>query len=172
MTGAATGRALIRLAMAVGLAAGANVRAAEDDWALRANDARWLFQTSVYTRHYHYDPRHNNHQRLLNLERWNSAGNGLGVALFDNSFGQPSQYVYGGKFWRPFDGSAPLLHMKLTAGLISGYKGEYQDKIPYNRNGIAPAIIPSIGLSGRRYTGEVVLLWNAGAMVTFGVYLN
>jgi len=172
MTGAATARALIRLALTLAVAAGANARASEDDSALGVDDARWLFQTSVYTRHYRFDPRHNNHQHLLNLERWGAAGNGLGVAFFDNSFGQPSQYVYGGKFWRPFDSSVPLLHVKLTAGLISGYKGEYQDKIPYNRNGIAPAIIPSVGLSGRRFTGEVVLLWNAGAMVTFGVYLN
>jgi len=162
---------LPRLALLVCLAAAGNVRAAEDASTAQPDDARWLFQTSAYTRHYHFDPRHNNHQHLLNLERWSAAGNGLGIAFFDNSFGQPSQYVYGGKLWRPVD-SAPLLHLKLTAGLISGYKGEYQDKIPYNRNGIAPAVVPSVGISGRRFATEVVLLWNAGAMVTVGVYLN
>jgi len=160
----------VLLAIAFGAAA-AGVDAAEDAASPQSREARWLFQTSVYTRHYHFDPRHNNHQRLLNLERWSAAGNGLGIAFFDNSFGQPSQYVYGGKFWRPLD-SAPLLHLKLTAGLISGYKDEYQDKIPYNRNGIAPAVLPSVGISGRRFSTEVVLLWNAGAMFTVGVYLN
>lgn len=168
MIRAAAGKALLLLAFG---AAATGVAAAEGDASPQADDARWLFQTSAYTRHYHFDPRHNNHQHLLNLERWSAAGSGLGIAFFDNSFGQPSQYVYGGKLWRPLD-SAPLVHVKLTAGLISGYKGEYQDKIPYNRNGIAPAVVPSVGLSGRRFTGEVVLLWNAGAMVTVGVYLN
>jgi hypothetical protein len=162
----------LRWVLVAALTIAGGVQAAEDESSEpQGEGARWIFQTSVYTRHYHEDPRHNNHQHLLNLERWSAAGNGLGIALFDNSFGQPSQYVYGGKFWRPLD-SAPLVHVKLTAGLISGYKGEYQDKIPYNGHGIAPAVLPSIGISGRRFSAEAVILWNVGAMITVGMLLN
>jgi hypothetical protein len=171
MIGAATGKNRLRLGLGIALMASAGLAAAEDAPPPPEDEARWYFQTSVYTRHYHEDPAHNNHQHLINIERWSAAGNGFGVALFDNSFGQPSQYVYGGKFWRPF-GSAPLVHVKLTAGLLNGYKGDYQDKIPYNSRGIAPAILPSVGISGERFATEVVLLWNNGAMFTVGVFLN
>lgn len=172
MTGAAIGRTLLRSAVGIVLSLAAGLAAATDEPAPSpAGEPRWYFQTSVYTRHYHPDPNHNNHQQLLDLERWYPSGYGFGVAVFDNSFNQPSQYVYGGRFWRPFD-SAPLVHVKLTAGLLNGYKDEYQDKIPYNSRGIAPAILPSIGLSGQRFATEVVLLWNNGAIFTVGVFLN
>lgn len=171
MIGAAIARELPRLALIVVLVLAAGLAAADDEPVAPGDEARWYFQTSVYTVHYHPDPNHNNHQQLLNLERWGMSGYGLGVAFFDNSFDQPSQYVYGGRFWRPFD-SAPLVHVKLTAGLLNGYKDQYQDKIPYNSRGIAPAILPSIGFSGRRFATEVILLWNNGALFTVGVFLN
>ena len=164
-------RQWLHLAIGTALTVAAGAASAEDGLQPRADEARWYFQTSVYTKHYHEDPRHNNHQHLLNLERWNAEGNGFGIAFFDNSFNQPSQYVYGGKFWRPLD-SAPLFHFKLTAGLINGYKGEYQNKIPYNGHGIAPAILPAVGFSGERFATEAVLFWNVGAMITVGIYLN
>jgi len=135
-----------------------------------AEDARWYFQTSATTRHFRYDPRHNNHPNLINVERW-SGRDAIGLAFFDNSFDQPSQYVYWGRLWRPLD-SAPLVHVKLTAGLLHGYKVEYRDKIPYNSRGIAPSILPAVGVSGKRFAGEVVLLWRVGAMVTVGVYFE
>ena len=62
-------------------------------------------------------------------------------------------------------------YMKLTGGLLEGYKGEYRDKIPLNRFGVAPAIIPSLGARYDRVSAEVVLLGAAAAMVTVGVRL-
>ncbi len=130
--------------------------------------ARWLLQTSVYTKHFTPSPEHNNNQKLVNLEYQRPDKIVLGAAAFDNSFGQPSQYVYLGKLWRPLE-SAPMLHVKLTGGLIHGYKDKYRDKIPYNGSGIAPAIIPMIGLSGKHISGEVMLFGTAGVMVAVGV---
>jgi hypothetical protein len=93
----------------------------------------------------------------------------LGAAAFKNSFGQPSQYVYIGKLWRPLD-NYQLLHLKLTWGIVHGYKGEYKDKIPLNSDsGFAPALLPSIGLSGKRFTTDVVFFGTAGLIVTVGV---
>ena len=138
------------------------------DAALAEEAGRWLLQTSIYTAHFSPNPEHDNTQKLLNLEyrptdRWL-----VGAAAFDSSFGQPSQYVYYGRLWRPFE-SAPLLQVKLTGGLVHGYKGKYRDKIPLNTGGIAPALIPSLGLSGRHLSAEVVLFGTAGAMATIGV---
>ena len=129
---------------------------------------RFYLETSVYTRHFNYDPDHVNQQKLL-LGEWNVTEQWLvGAALFDNSFGQSSQYVYGGYRFRPFEKLQPL-YIKISAGLVHGYSGEYQDKIPFNSSGVAPVIIPSVGYCISRYCSEVVIFGTAGLLVTFGV---
>lgn len=133
-----------------------------------AEEARWLLQTSAYTKHFNSSPEHNNHQNLINLEYQRADRWLFGASAFDNSFRQPSQYVYFGKLFRPLD-TVPLAHVKLTGGLIHGYKGQYRDKIPLNDHGVAPAIIPAIGLSGKHVSGEVNFFGLAGMMVTLGV---
>ena len=136
---------------------------------------RFYLQTSIYTLHYNPTPEHVNQQNLLNLEwRFNSFAAGgqwlAGLALFANSFGQSSQYLYGGWLVRPFDGLQPL-YFKITAGALHGYKGEYQNKIPFNSSGVAPAILPSVGYCYSRVCSELVLFGNSGLMVTLGVTL-
>jgi hypothetical protein len=131
--------------------------------------ASWYFQTSLYTQHFSPDPKHVNHNVLLNLE-YQRADNWLvGGAQFRNSFGQPSQYVYFGKIFRPLS-ATPNLYLKLTAGVVHGYKGEFRDKIPLNGNGIAPGILPAIGYDfyGRRFATEVIIFGTAGLMWTVG----
>ncbi len=129
---------------------------------------RFLLETSVYTRHYHYDPAHNNDQNLL-LGEWNITEQWLvGAAMFDNSFSQNTQYVYGGYRFRPLS-SLPALYFKISAGLIHGYKDEYQDKIPFNGGGIAPVIIPTVGYCLNRFCSELIFFGAAGLMATVGV---
>lgn len=131
---------------------------------------RWYFQTSAVTVHFDSAPEHNNDQQLLNVE-WQHRGRWVfGGAYFQNSFGQPSQYVYGGRIWRPF-ATLSSLHLKLTGGLLHGYKGEYQNNIPLNNLGVAPALAPAIGFSGRRFATEVVLFGNSGLMWNVGFFL-
>ena len=131
----------------------------------QARNSRWYLQTSAYTYHYSDDPDLNNYQWLLNLE-WQSPKWLLGGAFFYNSFGQPSQYLYGGMLWRPLNSG---FYLKLTSGLLHGYKGEYQDNIPLNDLGVAPALIPAIGYSGKRFATELIPFAAAGIMWTVGV---
>jgi hypothetical protein len=91
-----------------------------------------------------------------------------GVALFQNSFGQFSQYVFGGLQWRPIEDNQPF-YVKLTAGPLHGYSGQYKNKLPYNSSGVAPAIIPGVGYCVKRYCGEFVLLGANAALFTIGV---
>jgi hypothetical protein len=129
---------------------------------------RFYLETSVYTKHFHYDPAHDNHQDMI-LGEWNVTEQWLvGAAEFNNSFGQASQYVYGGYRFRPFESLQPL-YFKLSAGLVHGYEGQYQNKIPLNNSGIAPVIVPSVGYCLSRFCSEVVVFGTAGALVTFGV---
>lgn len=125
----------------------------------------WTLQTSVYTKHFDPDPDHNNDQNLIGVEAL-FANNWLaGAAVFDNSFGQPSQLVFVGKTW-------PILrsdhwYLKLMGGLLHGYEEPYEDKIPLNGLGVAPAIIPALGFRYRKVFAEANL--GGLAVVTFNI---
>jgi hypothetical protein len=127
----------------------------------------YYFQTSVATTHFDPKPYHNNNTALLNLERRSGTGFIVGGAVFQNSFDQPSEYLYVGKlYWLPR--TRETLYAKLTGGLIHGYKDEYKDQIPFNKYGVAPAILPAIGFQARTLGGELVVFGTAGAMLTLG----
>lgn len=127
------------------------------------------FRTSVYTVHYNPKPEHNNHQKLINVEYIRPDDWLVGLAVFHNSFGQPTQYVYLGKDWTLWQPHPDWrLRGTLTAGLIHGYKDEYKDKIPFNNLGIAPAILPTLGLQYKNVFIEAHLFATAGVMTTVG----
>ncbi|QXI11241.1 sn-glycerol-3-phosphate transporter [Pseudomonas zeae] len=135
----------------------------------QANEAdNWYLQTSVYTMHFNPAPEHNNNQKLIGLEYRDELNRIAGGATFRNSFNQRSNYAYAGK---RFDSEQSPFYLKVTGGFIQGYRGEYKDKIPLNRYGAAPAIIPSAGLKVGKIGGEVVLLGNSALMINLGVYL-
>lgn len=126
----------------------------------------WYAQTSLYTRHYSPDPEHNNHQDLIGIERNQASGWVFGGATFRNSFRQRSNYAYVGK---RYDSSEYPVYLKVTGGLLQGYRGDYKDKIPLNRYGVAPVIIPSVGTHYGPLAAELVFLGANAAMVTSGV---
>ena len=129
---------------------------------------RFYLETSLYTHHFSYDPAHVDKQKLI-LGEWNITEQWLvGASFFDNSFGQPTQYVYGGWRYRPFEQLQPF-YIKLSAGLVHGYKDPYQNKIPFNHSGVAPAFVPSVGYCINRFCSELVLFGTAGMLVTLGV---
>jgi hypothetical protein len=134
---------------------------------------RYYFQFAYYTIHFHYDPDHQ--QSYLFDAEYHFKETFLGgqwiagMALFQNSFGQFSQYLFGGLVWRPIESAQPF-YVKLTAGPLHGYSGQYQDKVPLNSSGVAPAIIPSIGYCVmKRYCGEFALLGTNAALLTIGM---
>ncbi len=133
---------------------------------------RYYFQFAYYTIHFHYDADHQQ-SYLFDAEyhfkeTWLGGQWIAGMALFQNSFGQFSQYLFGGLVWRPIEEHQPF-YIKLTAGPLHGYSGQYQDKIPGNSSGVAPAIIPGIGYCVKRYCGEFVLLGTNAALLTIGM---
>ncbi len=90
-----------------------------------------------------------------------------GLGLFNNSFDQFSQYAYGGYIFN-LDGALENIHVKITAGIVHGYKDEFQDKIPMNNSGYAPAIIPGIGWKKDKLGVDMILLGDAGLLFTVG----
>ena len=91
----------------------------------------------------------------------------FGISLFNNSFGQFSQYYYYGYKW-PLKFIAQSAYFRLTGGLIYGYVGEYEDKLALNYGGWAPVIIPSLGWRHERLGFDVVVLGDAGLMFLVG----
>lgn len=149
-----------------------------------------LFQTSVWTKHYSPEPDHINTQRLINFEyyfaqtpkvidstlektlSWRDEIRWLaGIGTFKNSFGQQSTYVYGGGRYDYPLGDNIVAYAKLTAGLLHGYRGEFKDKIPFNDLGVAPIILPGLGVQYRRVNVELVPFAAAGVMLNVGFYL-
>ena len=55
--------------------------------------------SSLYTKHYDPDPDHVNDQNMLGFEGQTKDKRVMGLAVFDNSFGQESQYLYVGRKW-------------------------------------------------------------------------
>lgn len=126
----------------------------------------WRFQTSLYTKHWSPSDEHVNNSKLLNIEFETSSRWLYGFAHFDNSFGQPSQYLYAGYSWPLF--SKDWAYFKLTGGLLHGYKEPYDEKIPLNQLGVAPAIVPTFGLRYKRVFTEFQILGAAAITVTAG----
>jgi len=136
---------------------------------------RFYVQTSVATVHFNSDPDHDNTQNLIYGEwrlpqRFLEGQVLVGAAFFDNSFGQSSQFVFGGLLWRPIE-KAPEFYIKVAAGVIHGYTGEFKNKIPANSSGYAPGIVPGVGYCYNRFCGEMILFGTAGMLWTIGMTL-
>ncbi len=145
--------------------ANAELIAATDDF--RFSYAPSAFHRSGMIGHVRYN---NLFSAELLTERWRILGadrTTIGAAIFNNSFGQPCQYVFAGPEWDLMPLQSGWLFANVTAGALHGYTGENQDKIPFNRFGTAPAAIPSIGWRYSQAAVVMSLLGNSGVLISF-----
>ena len=113
------------------------------DWSDKPGDRVWLL-ASPYTKHYRPSPEHK-YVWLIGAARERADGALAGVAVFSNSFGQPSAYIFPwGKIYRNVL-DHPNVYAKWSAGLLYGYREQYEDKVPMNKNGFSPGFIPALG---------------------------
>ena len=144
--------------------------AGEGDWYPRLSSKLGIehsyLYSSLYTKHYDPDPDHVNDQNMIGLEVQTTDNRIFGLSLFDNSFGQESEYLYAGYKYRAFN--SDQWYFKLSGGLIHGYKEPYEDKIPLNDLGVAPAIVPTIGVQYKNFAAEFSQLGLAAGMITAG----
>lgn len=104
----------------------------------------WRLEMSPYTHHFRFNEEHKA-VWAIGLEREAADQALYGFTAFSNSFGQPSAYAYYGRVYRNVWGLSESLYLKLSIGLIYGYKVPYDDKVPLNYNGFSPVIIPAVG---------------------------
>lgn len=133
---------------------------------------RYKLLLSPYTYHFNNKPEYT-HVWLVGIDRERADASLAGIAFFRNSFGQSSAYIFPwGRVYRDFFPKTGL-YAKVSAGLLYGYRDQYEDRVPYNNNGFAPAIVPSLGWeSPAGYQAQVNLLGLNGVMLQLSVPLN
>jgi hypothetical protein len=62
----------------------------------------------------------------------------------------------------------PDLYVKLSAGVVYGYKDPYEDRLPVNNNGYGLGIVPALGYQFGQANAQVVFLGTAAVAFTFG----
>ncbi|RPH40374.1 MAG: hypothetical protein EHM87_22320 [Burkholderiales bacterium] len=144
-------------AAAIGAALLLGVAPARAQWFVPGDQFRLSYGPSAY--HFSHSPEHASYNHLVSGELltqrwtvWGASRTQIGLALFDNSFGQFSQYLYVGQEWDLMKLAGGDLVVNATFGLLHGYKAPYEDKIPFNRFGTAPVIIPSIAWRYQRFS--------------------
>ncbi|MFM7971519.1 MAG: hypothetical protein ACKPCJ_04505, partial [Betaproteobacteria bacterium] len=103
----------------------------------------WRSAFSPYAPHLRYSPEHADVWAVA-LERQRPDNWMAGGSFFSNSFGQPSGYLYLGRRFPALLG-LPQLFGQLSGGLLYGYRGQYQNKVPFNHNGFSPGALASVG---------------------------
>jgi hypothetical protein len=133
-----------------------------------APDGRLTLVFGPYVFHYNNDSSHNSRPFLTGLE-WgpDNLGIDVGAVYFRNSYYQDSLYAYVGKRWFYHERDHGV-YLKLTGGPLYGYRGKYENKIPFNHRGLGWAIIPGIGYQHKSVDAQIVLLGGAAVMITFG----
>jgi len=128
---------------------------------------RGEFTFSPYTHHWHPSDEHKP-VVLVALDEQLPGGRLCGMSLFSNSFGQPTVYAYAGQQFNQLFGR-PEWFLKITGGIMYGYVGKYQHKVPMNHHGFSPVIIPSLGYKFNEHDSvQVKLLGTAGVMFSWG----
>ena len=128
---------------------------------------RVMVEVGPYVYHYTHNTDHNQWPRLIGAE-YETGSHWLGgAAFFRNSHYQNSAYAYVGKRWF-IEPVSENLYVKLTAGLIYGYKEPYEDKLPLNHDGYAFGLVPALGYQFGRANAQLVFLGTNAVAITFG----
>ena len=141
------------------------------DWQAWQNSGHWRWVLSPVSHHLRYSDEHR-YVWAIGFERQRGDDWIAGASYFSNSFGQPSSYWYVGKrFPALFD--QPQWFGQVSAGLLYGYRGKYQHKVPLNYGGLSPGALLSMGWQFTpRLAATAHMLGDAGVMFQFSYELN
>lgn len=141
------------------------------DWQAWQDTGHWRFVISPFSHHFRYSAEHR-YVWAIGMERQRGDNWIAGASFFRNSFGQPSSYLYVGKrFPSLFD--QPQLFGQFSAGMMYGYRGAYQSKVPANYKGFSPGALVSMGWQFTpRVAATVHMLGDAGMMMQLSYELH
>ncbi len=128
---------------------------------------RVMLEFGPYVGHWDDNKGHNQWPHLVGVE-WESGSHWLvGAAAFKNSYYQNAAYLYAGRRWF-LDKVNPNLYVKLSAGLVYGYKDPYEDRLPVNNDGYGLGFVPAVGYQFGRANAQIIFLGTAAVAFTFG----
>lgn len=127
----------------------------------------WYAQGGMYI-HYSDDEDYEGPPLFASIEYHQTPKLLWGLSMFQNSFGQFSQYAYVGRMFHPLQ-KHPNFHIKLTGGVVHGYGGKHHDTLPI-RWGDSWGIggIPTIGYLTEKYGFDVAFLKASGILFLAG----
>jgi hypothetical protein len=127
----------------------------------------WYLQGGAYT-HFKNKPTYVGQHWFVGVEREYKPNTVVGLSVFDNSFGQFSQYLYYGKIWHPWQ-KHPGFRVKLTGGLVHGYAGEHKDTSPINwGDAWAIGVVPGVGYQQGKLGFDLAFLSASGLLFLVG----
>ena len=107
---------------------------------------------------------------FLGIEYYRSSRWLLGASVFQNSYGQFSQYAYVGRTFQPLS-RYPHVHIKLTGGIIHGYRGKHHDTLPVRwGDSWGIGVVPTVGYKKDRLGFDFALLKASGLMFLLGYH--
>ena len=131
----------------------------------------WRLVLSPFSHHFRYSEEHR-YVWAMGVERQRSDDWLAGISFFRNSFGQPSSYTYVGKRFPALWGQ-PQLFGQASGGLLYGYRGKYEDKVPLNHKGFSPGALVSLGWQfDKDFAATAHLLGDAGIMIQLSLDLH
>jgi len=124
----------------------------------------WRWNLSPFSIHFRHSAEHKT-VWAFGAERQRPDGWLAGASYFRNSFGQPSAYLYVGKRFPSLFGHAQL-YGQASAGLLYGYRGKFQNKVPLNVNGFSPGALVGVGWQFNKTSSATLhMLGDAGLML-------
>jgi len=146
------------MAVALALAATASSTVAAEA------QAEWRFAVAPFTVHWRPNPEHKP-VWAIGVERERADGVLGGISFFSNSFGQDSSYYYVGQRLTGL-GGRPEAYLLWSAGLLYGYRGQYENKVPMNHHGYSPGALVALGwIFDRDASAQFNVLGDAGVML-------
>ena len=141
--------------------------AAVSDDSVQEAESNWYFQAGGYM-HYSDDEDYEGPPWFAGIEYQKSRNRVIGLSVFNNSFGQITQYAYLGKSFYPSE-KYPGFRIKLTGGIAHGYKGEHQKIFPISwGDGWGVAFVPGVGYQSDKWGFDVAVLSASGLLFLAG----
>ena len=141
------------------------VAAAEDEAGRSANS--WYVQLGVYD-HFRNKDEYEGPPLFGGIEYHKENRRIIGFSIFNNSFGDFSQYAYVGKAYHPWQ-KYPAFRIKLTIGIVHGYQDEYHKILPIRwGDAFGIGVVPTIGYQSDRLGVDLGVLSASGLMLLVG----
>jgi hypothetical protein len=138
--------------------------------AAAAEIENYYLQTSFFTHHYSEKDYQNNQQQLIGLERHYSNNDLDGIAFFENTYEQPTIYVYLGTNYSLFSLGKTEITAKFTYGIVHGYDdedGKYDTWM--HEMTTFPGLVFSFGLRRDPFRIDLIPFADAGIIITGGI---